>query len=278
MKQNRTQTFHLRWLYKTVQLLKLHVLHSLPLHLHSAFMKEPMLFGSSMRRNIDPFTRYPDATLWKALEHVQLKNKLENIPGNIYAEMAQYRQGFSLGERQLVCLARALVRNNRVILYEESPSVIEKRCVACLVIQWSLSIKIPLFKDPPPSGKTAHLFSVAVGETDTVHYFFPLNTKVQPCTKTTFHWHYRDVIILQTLTVQSVTLVGPQWTFVLTLVPAQSDSCGTAVLWIYLKPVNCRTNSIIQHTLRTKFPRSTVLVFAQRLSTVIDLDRVMVSC
>ncbi len=44
-------------------------------------LKDPMLFGGSMRRNLDPMTRFPDAKLWKSLAEVGLKNKVEKLPG-----------------------------------------------------------------------------------------------------------------------------------------------------------------------------------------------------
>ena len=58
-----------------------------------------MLFGGSMRRNLDPYNKHPDALLWKALEAVHLKEKIENLPGKLYAEMIDYGNNFSLGER-----------------------------------------------------------------------------------------------------------------------------------------------------------------------------------
>ena len=61
--------------------------------------QEAALFGGSLRRNLDPFNRYPDAMLWSALETVQLKDKVEHLPGKLYAEMVDYGSNFSLGER-----------------------------------------------------------------------------------------------------------------------------------------------------------------------------------
>ena len=61
--------------------------------------QEASLFGGSLRRNLDPFNRYPDALLWGALDTVQLKVKVEHLPGKLYAEMIDFGNNFSLGER-----------------------------------------------------------------------------------------------------------------------------------------------------------------------------------
>ena len=61
--------------------------------------QEASLFGGSLRRNLDPFNRYPDALLWSALDTVQLKVKVEHLPGKLYAEMIDFGNNFSLGER-----------------------------------------------------------------------------------------------------------------------------------------------------------------------------------
>ena len=46
-----------------------------------------MVFGSSLRRHLDPYTRFPDVLLWRALEAVQLKDKVEALTGELYAEV-----------------------------------------------------------------------------------------------------------------------------------------------------------------------------------------------
>ncbi len=86
-----------------------------------------MLFGGSLRNNLDPFSRYPDNNLWRVLEDVHLKDKVEKLPGHLYAEMSEYGHHFTQGERQLLGLARALAINAKIVIFEESASVIEPR-------------------------------------------------------------------------------------------------------------------------------------------------------
>lgn len=61
--------------------------------------QEPTLFKGSVRRNLDPFSRYPDVHLWKVLDLVQLRDKVESLPGKMYADISNYGDYFSLGDR-----------------------------------------------------------------------------------------------------------------------------------------------------------------------------------
>ena len=88
---------------------------------------DPVLFGSSVRRNLDPMTKYPDAHLWKVLTEVQLKDKVEQLPSKLYTELGDVGPVFSLGERQLLGLARAILNNSKIVIFQESVSVIDKR-------------------------------------------------------------------------------------------------------------------------------------------------------
>ena len=92
------------------------------------------MFGGSMRRNLDPMTKYPDAHLWKALSEVHLKDKVERLPSKMYAELGEFSTHFGLGERQLMGLARAMLRNSKIILIEECASILDKRLGLNLMI------------------------------------------------------------------------------------------------------------------------------------------------
>ena len=86
-----------------------------------------MLFGGSIRRNLDPATKYPDVQLWKALADVGMKQKVEKLPGKLYAELAEFGQHFSVGERQLLCLARAILTHTKILIREEPIAVVDRR-------------------------------------------------------------------------------------------------------------------------------------------------------
>lgn len=91
----------------------------------SIIPQEPIMFTGTIRQNVDPTELYADDDIWRAIELAHLGNFVRSLPAGLDHDVAEGGSNFSVGQKQLFCLARTLLRRSKILILDEATAAVD---------------------------------------------------------------------------------------------------------------------------------------------------------
>ncbi|ORX68280.1 hypothetical protein DL89DRAFT_301886 [Linderina pennispora] len=91
----------------------------------SIIPQDPVMFSGTVRENLDPFGSYSDGEIWRALDNSHMGEFIRSKNERLESVVTQGGENFSVGQRQLICFARALLRRTKILVLDEATSAID---------------------------------------------------------------------------------------------------------------------------------------------------------